>query len=265
MSGDRLAGYSLPLSPEGRSSLVPPPPWHFSGEVLMVEYRAEPAAVRSFLPRELDGDGHEGLAAAIFGDWQSCTGEGVELEDPVRSQYREFYVALACSWRGQPVARCPMCWVDRDFSLVRGLFQGYPKKMGSIAITRAFGVGRATPQIGPGGRFAGTLAAGDRRLVEARVVLERPAPPPPLMLAPLVHTRLFPAWDPGAEPLEELVTGGSQAQVIDGVWAGDAELELFESPTDDLARLRPVEILGGYRFAFAETITGGRLLSRDGR
>src|SRR5262249_46464859 len=54
---DGLRGYSLPLSPTGRSALVPAPPWHFSGEVVMVEYRAEPDAVAAFLPRGLDGRG----------------------------------------------------------------------------------------------------------------------------------------------------------------------------------------------------------------
>jgi len=264
-AGSGLRGYSLPLSPTGRSALVPAPPWHFSGEVVMVEYRADPCAVEAFLPRGLDGRGFDGLAAAIFGDWQSCTDAGAELADPVRSQYREFYVVLACSWQGTPVARCPMCWVDRDFSLVRGLIQGYPKKMGSIAITRGFRLGRATPPAGAGGRFSGTLAAGDRRLVDLHVTLETRAEPPPLMLAPLVHTRFFPAWDASVRPLEELVTGGSVDQAIDDVWTGPARLEMHECPSDELTALRPVEILRGYRFAFAETITGGTLLSREAR
>jgi acetoacetate decarboxylase len=261
----RLLGYSLPFSPTGRSSLVPAPPWHFSGEVLMVEYRADPDAVSSFLPRELARVPSTGLAAAIFGDWQSCSSGGEELLDPVRSQYREFYIALACQLGDQPVARCPFCWVDKDFSLVRGLIQGYPKKMGSIAMTRAFSVGQATPGVAKGSQFAGTLAAADRRLVEARVTLEQPGEPPALMLAPLIHTRYFPAWDPSGPGTEELVMGGSSAQEVADVWSGSAELTFFDSPVDDLALLAPIEILGGYRFSFAETLNGGKLVSRDGR
>jgi acetoacetate decarboxylase len=233
--------------------------------VLMVEYRADPAAASSFLPRALTGSASTGLAAAIFGDWQSCSAGGAELLDPVRSQYREFYIALACQLGGQPVARCPFCWVDKDFSLVRGLIQGYPKKMGSIAMTRAFAVGDATPGLMKGGQFAGTLAASDRRLVEARVTLERPNDPPALMLAPLIHTRYFPAWDPAEPATEELVAGGSSAQAVADAWSGSAELTFFDSPTDDLALLAPIEILGGYRFSFAETLNGGKLVSRHGR
>jgi hypothetical protein len=231
----------------------------------MVEYLADPEAVAQLLPTALEAGERPGLAAAIFGDWQSCTDEASELLDPVRSQYREFYIALAARWQGKAVARCPFCWVDKDFSLIRGLIQGYPKKLGSIAVTRAFGIGRATPRLSAGAAYAGTLASADRRLVEARVTLTAPAPPPTLMLAPLVHTRCFPSWDPTAADLDELVISGSTDQHIDNVWAGDAELEIFDSPHDELSLLRPVQILRGYRFSFAETITAGRRVSASGR
>jgi len=256
-----LKGYTLPLSPTGRSSLVQPPPWHFSGDVLYIEYLADPDAVRAFMPPGLSADGHDGSAAAIFGDWQSCTDEQEELTDPVRSQYREFYLALACEWQGQPVVRCPFCWVDRDFSLVRGLIQGYPKKMGSIALTRAFPIGRATPRVEQGGRFAASLASYDRRLVDAQVTLTGPAAVPALMLAPLVHTRFFPQWDAGGAPLQELVMGGSRDQSVGDVWAGTAELSFHLSPVEELSLLAPVKVLRGYRFSFAETITGGSVLA----
>jgi enduracididine biosynthesis enzyme MppR len=255
-----LLGYSLPMSPTGRSSLVSPPPWYFSGEVLFVDYIADPDAVRRFLPLPLREGEIDGRAAAIFGDWQSCSDGGTELLDPVRAQHREFCVVVACTWKGKPVARCPLCWVDTDFSLVRGLIQGYPKKLGSIVMTRSFGIGRAGAACEPGVAFAGTLAAGHQRLAEARVTLAKPDDPPALMLSPLIHTRYFPAWDPGSPAVEELVTGGSSDQSFANVWSGDAKLTLFESPSEDVALLAPVEILGGYRFSFAETLTGGRLL-----
>jgi hypothetical protein len=97
------------------------------------------------------------------------------------------------------------------------------------------------------------------------VTLEQPSEPPALMLAPLIHTRYFPAWDPSGSGTEELVMGGSSAQEVADVWSGSAELTFFDSPVDDLALLAPVEILGGYRFSFAETLNGGKLVSRDGR
>ena len=49
-----LQGYSLPRSPEGRASLVPPPPWHYVGDFLVLEYWADPAAVAAVLPAGLE-------------------------------------------------------------------------------------------------------------------------------------------------------------------------------------------------------------------
>ena len=60
-------------------------------------------------------------------------------------------------------------WVDSDFAIARGLHQGYPKKLGSIHMTRPHPYGPA-PRVAPGGQFGASLAAADRRLAEARMV-----------------------------------------------------------------------------------------------
>lgn len=267
-TNQRLAGYTAPLSPRGTANLVPPPPWHFSGDVLLVEYTVDPDVLAAFLPAGLVPDGDRPRAAAIVGDWQSCTDDGSELVEPVRSRYHEFYIALSArrADTGDFVVRAPFCWVDKDFSLVRGLVQGYPKKLGSIGMTRSFPVGRAGCAPAPGTRLGGTLAAHDERLARLEVCLEEPADTvPDLMTAPLAHSRIFPAWAEHGGSVDELVTGGSRDQAVADVWRGSATLELFDSPWEELSALRPVEVLGGYRFSFAETITGGRLLAESGR
>ena len=50
----RLQGYSIPRTSTGRASLVPPPPWHYVGDFLVVDYWADPDAVRAVLPEGLD-------------------------------------------------------------------------------------------------------------------------------------------------------------------------------------------------------------------
>ena len=49
----RLQGYSIPRTRTGRASLVPPPPWHYVGDFLVVDYWADPDAVRGVLPEGL--------------------------------------------------------------------------------------------------------------------------------------------------------------------------------------------------------------------
>ena len=38
-----LVGFFYPRTATGRSSLLPEPPWHYSGDLLTVEYRTDPA------------------------------------------------------------------------------------------------------------------------------------------------------------------------------------------------------------------------------
>jgi acetoacetate decarboxylase len=254
-----LAGYSLPLSQTGRSSLVQPPPWHYSGDFLIVEYRTDPEAARAFLPPELEAGDDLGAAAAIFVDWQSCSEGGQELLDPVRAQYKEFFVVLACRYAGEPVTRCPFMWVDQGMPLVRGLIQGFPKKPGSIWMTRPVTVGLAGPRLEAGGRFGASLAANDRRLAEATLTLTSVSEEGPTVNSPpLLNTRFFPAWDEEDDPLTEHVWAGGRDREISPIWEGEATLRFYEAPADELYDLAPIEVGKGFWFSFGYTVDGGK-------
>ena len=198
-------GYSSPRSPEGRSSLVGAPPWHYVGTMLVVEYWADPAAAAAVLPAPLEPHPDGGRAAAMFIDWQSCGDDGGELVDPSRSQYKEFFITVNALYEGEEVAYCPYIWVDRDFALARGWIQGFPKKLGSVWVTRSFGLDtRADPGEKPGARYGGTCAAYERRLAEATITLEResddrahPQRPADRQRSPLPAPREGPPRRPG--------------------------------------------------------------------
>ena len=158
-----MAGFFYPRTGTGRASLLPAPPWYYSGDMLTVEYRTDPARVAELLPSPLTPAPEDpGAVALIWADWQSCGAGGEELLDPVRAQYAECLAVVRCAFGGRVYSRCVYIWVDSDVALARGLVQGYPKKLGSIHQTRPHPFGRAAPRIAPGGTFAGTcpLAAG---------------------------------------------------------------------------------------------------------
>jgi len=113
-----------------------------------VEYRTDPSAVESLLPDGVslaNDDEDPGAVAFIWADWQSCGDDGAELLDPVRAQYKESFVVVRCRYRGRLYSRCVFIWVDKDFALVRGFLQGYPKKLGSIHQTRPVTRARRDP------------------------------------------------------------------------------------------------------------------------
>ena len=45
-----LSGFLAPLTPTGRSAIVPDMPWYYSGTLLTAEYRTDPARVAALLP-----------------------------------------------------------------------------------------------------------------------------------------------------------------------------------------------------------------------
>jgi acetoacetate decarboxylase len=229
------------------------------GDFLVIEYWADPRAVAAVLPAGLEPHRDPGRAAALFVDWQSCSEDGRELLDPSRSQYREFFLVVNALLDGEEVTTCPYIWVDRDFALARGWIQGFPKKLGSIWMTRTFGLdGRADPGLRPGAAFGGTLAAYERRLAEGTVTLERLSEAGPTHNAPpLVNVRHFPRLAAGShdEPaVHELVRARSRDRAISPIWEGPARLELHGAPDEEHAALAPVRIGRGFRFTFAYTV-----------
>jgi len=244
-----MSGFLFPKTPSGRSSLIPEPPWHYSGEMLSVEYRTNPDRVADLLPEGASlTDDDPGAVALIWADWQSTGDTLEETLDPVRSQYKEAFVVIRCEWDDRTWSRCPYIWVDKDFALVRGYHQGYPKKLGDIWMTRPITVGRAGPRLEKGGRFGMTLAAADRRLAEATVTLTKEVMSPGFVNGhPMLHNRIWPAIESdGSQSMDELVTMSGYDGELADVWAGDADIKLFESPSEELSLLEPEEIIGGF-------------------
>jgi acetoacetate decarboxylase len=254
-----LSGYSLPRTPEGRASIVPRPPWHYVGDFLVVEYWADPDAVRAVLPDCLDPHPDPGRCAAIFGDWQTRSDGGDQLLDPSRSQYKEFFIVVNALLDGEEVTTCPYTWVDRDFALVRGWIQGFPKKLGTIEMTRHFGLESvADPGIRAGAQYGATCGANGCRVADASVTLEELVTEGPTHNGPpLVNVRHFPRLEAGRhdEPaVHELVRARSRDRSISDVWKGSATLDLHPAPSEEHAALAPMRVGPGFRFTFAYTI-----------
>ncbi|MDA8045563.1 MAG: acetoacetate decarboxylase family protein [Actinomycetota bacterium] len=257
-----LSGWSLPLSPNGRASLVPPPPWHFSGTAIGVDFRADPEAVAAVVPPALRPEG-DGAATFVFVEWSSSADSDPRLAaDPARGQYREAYVAVHARLDGAKVGRVPYIWVDSDLSLARGHIQGFPKKAGTVALTNAVRIGRGGPRLEAGARFAAHVSSVGRRLATGSVELAEPAPEgfvPRAMRLPLWHTRLVPDLAGGPPLVHDLARNLVTDFAMCDVWTGPAELEVGGSDFEEIDALRPVEVTGGFRGAIAFTITGAEI------
>jgi acetoacetate decarboxylase len=199
----------------------------------------------------------------IWADWQSCSSSRDELLDPVRAQYKEAFVVVRCSFEGQTFSRCVYIWVDKDFAMYRGWIQGFPKKLGSIHMTRTFPVGRAAPKVEPGARFGATCAANDRQVARAGVTLREVSQTGPTVNDPPMHnSRHFPAYDGTRPDVFELVRAGGYDRSVTEVWEGDAELRLYDDTLEDLQAIAPREVLRGFRFSFGYSVNGGEVVAQ---
>jgi acetoacetate decarboxylase len=259
-----VQGFFYPRTARGGASLIPHPPWFYSGDLLTVEYRTDPARVAELLPQPLElAPEDPGAVALIWADWQSCSSSREELLDPVRSQYKEAFVVVRCTYQGQLFSRCVYIWVDKDFAIARGIHQGYPKKLGSMWQTRPHPFSHGAPQIGPGGVFGATLATGDRRLAEAVLTLQAESDTNGFVNGhPMAHHRVYPGIERGApDAFAELIASGAADFAGGQAWKGEAELRLFEAPTEELARLEVQEIIGGYYRQVGVVWNGGTTLA----
>ena len=48
-----LKGYTLPLTPKGRSSVIDSPPWHYGGDILSIRFSMNEKRARAFIPPPL--------------------------------------------------------------------------------------------------------------------------------------------------------------------------------------------------------------------
>src|SRR5258707_14876982 len=158
-----LKGFTAPRSPLGAAALVPPPPWHFAGDVLAVGFWNDPEVSVHPLPTGVDivrkCPGH---SVALFTDYQ-FTAQNNEYLDPARYQSRGFRVLLDAMWKGSRIAWCPYCYADNDAALMRGWIQGYPRKFGTVHQTRTFTPeSAASASLARDSRFPACMSAHGR-------------------------------------------------------------------------------------------------------
>ena len=83
-----LKGFTVPKSPFGQAALTPPPPWHYAGDVVGVEFWTDPDATAATLPNGLSPDPNSnGRAVMMFVDWQFTAQDDEYLEPASRALF----------------------------------------------------------------------------------------------------------------------------------------------------------------------------------
>jgi len=254
-----LIGWTLPQSPTGNSSMLPAPPWHYSGEVIAVDFTADPDNVAGYVPDGFTPVG-DGSCSFVFCDWASAADNDPRIKaDPSKGQYKEAYLVIHGTWADKRAGRVPFIYVDSELSIVRGLIQGFPKKMGDIHMTRPVEIGHGGSKKAPGETFRGHVSTHGRRAVDLTVTIDeaREKTYPKGVAAPLVHTRLWPAITGDVPAVHEIARGTIEGFEIGTVWHGSAGLEIGDPEHDEIGDLAPVSVGDGWVLSMAFSVTGG--------
>jgi hypothetical protein len=252
-----MQGFTAPRSPTGAAALAPPPPWHFAGDVLAVEFWNDPDVSVSFLPEGVELE--TGHSVALFADYQ-FTAQNEEHLDPARYQCRGFYVFMDAVWRGERIAWCPFAYVDNDAAVLRGWILGLPNKVGLVHQTRNFAAaGAASGPAIDGGRFAACVSAHGERIAEARVTLRRKVDNlAGLLDRVVVGRRHFPRLCAGMHDqpaVDEFARWRARDVAFTSIWIGDAELVFPEVYGEELEMLGPLKVGCGFRCSFSHWIS----------
>lgn len=273
MAPAELKGYAVPMSPRGTAQIAGGTPWNFAVDILSVQYRTDPAAIAALLPAPLEPSREEPDVAYVwFGDWQGLWADHDDMlaVNPERCLYTECLIGVRCSYQGVEGHRVVYIWVDKDFSLARGWFMGFPKKIGAVHMgTRNRHLHALNPAMqacGAGSRYGAFCESHGERLVTAGItVTDRIGPEslPKPFGTDLFHTLHFPSADVnGTEKplLHQLVRTVSSDISFGELWAGRGELTYLPSLFEEHDALAPTEILGAYIIPVGFRIQGTTLL-----
>jgi acetoacetate decarboxylase len=273
MSLADLKGYSVPLSPGGSAQIVGGLPWNFGVDLLAIHFRTDAGNLAKLLPEPLEPSREEPDVAYVwFGDWQGLwSGHDNMLGvNPERCLYTECLIGVRCSYRGQEGQRVVYIWVDKDFSLARGWFMGFPKKIGKVQMgttnRHLHALNPALQPCGPGSEYAAICESHGERLVTAKIrVRERIGPDrlPKPFGTDLFHTLHFPSADVNNRDrplLHQLVQTVSSNLRFGEIWSGDGEAVFHPSLFEEHAAIAPREVIGAYIIPVGFRIEGTRLI-----
>lgn len=248
-SDDRLAvpdpalAWSTPID----APLNGPPPARFSdGEVLTVQYRSDPEAIRALLPEPLRPTNNTVMVQ--IARWGDVAGLG-------RDTF-EANVMVGAVLDGEPVesgSYSPYFWVTSDRAMAGGReFHGQPKRLGEVRLEHRGDLVVGTVSNNGIEIFTGTLPykamPSTFAALNARVGI-----------VTNINLKIVHEID-GRTALRQLTARDLTDVVLHGCWSGPSTSEVRPNATSPLYRLPVRGYLEGYYWTTEFSLVGGRII-----
>lgn len=265
---DLPGGYSYPFTPNGKGNLIPAPPYHFCASEMIIRYQADPEQVKRFLPEPLKpSEVNPGGCILHVCSYVSRNGDDdLLVELPERCNYSECYLEIRANYRGLECKHFAYYWVNRDYSILRGMILGLPKKGGEISTTfekvHLFHLNPNFPQFGENFRMGGVVSSHMEKLITASISLDRQITVDeldPEMRMPCRNLVCYPDAQMGYQDRAFRRIGHTNMDVWYGnIWKGkDEKVEYLPSIIEEHDLLKPRSITESYYMDYAFTTYGG--------
>ncbi len=259
-----MKGFTHFQTPGGKAAIVDEGPFHWGIDYVTTYFRGEKEKLQRLLPEGLkitDGSG-----IAYVGEFISVSEKSPEAVylDPAQTVYHEAAIGLACNHAGRPGVYFVFMWVDKDWSLIRGWLNGYPKKLADdIVMTKLHPLNPLTGGIKVGSQLSGYATRHGERIFTVHVKVNRKGSSEDVIrFGSTYGLRLFPATHPSQTHVQELVEVSKSPPKVDDVWVGEGELMLGNLHGEELDLLRPLEASYGCVYRTGFTISGAKVLAK---
>ena len=243
-----------PLVP-GPTSAVEKGPWHYGADYISVYFRGDPLSLKKLIAPPFVID--DGMCTAYVCEIISVADSGADMvaSRPDRTIYQEAAVGVKCRFRERPGIFFPVMWVTTEWSLLRGILNGYQKRLADrISMTKLHPLNPGLKPISPGAKFGGFCVKGPGQTLSLEVKVEKAGSPSDLpSFGATYGVRRFPVTGAGQEGVDEPVEILKSSSRVSEVWTGtgsvNTELEVGE-----------IKPLYGAVYRSGFTISGSRSL-----
>ncbi|AWR96059.1 acetoacetate decarboxylase [Acidianus brierleyi] len=256
-------GFTLPLTKNDKSQIVFPPPWYYGVTYISAHVKFTRESANMVLPEFLTTDGEGWVYIADFISTSENNWDYM-YQDPDLVQYMEGAIGLKVNFEGKNYLYFPFMWVDKDWALVRGWLDGYPKKIAKISMTKLHPLLPKYNKAEAGLKMGGYAVRGGGVLLRLQVELKEKADSVPLRnFGPFLNIRRFASRGDNEEDLYEVVSRVRDESISGEIWKGKATVELGGYVNDEVDLLKVENVMGGYYYTLYFKVTKTQLLTKN--
>ena len=215
-----------PLVP-GETSAIEKGPWHYGADFVTVYFRGAKGSLSELVPHPFVVD--DGTCVAYVCEMVSVadSARGMVATRPDRTLYNEAAVGVKCRFKEKPGIYYPIMWVTTEWSLLRGLLNGYQKRLADrISMTRLHPLNPGLGPPSPGMEYGGFCVKGPERVLSIGVTVEKQGSPSDLMsFGSTFGMRRFPRTEASQGTVDEPVEILKSNSRVSDVWTGTGSLK----------------------------------------